>query len=56
VTLDPDFHQARFNLARVYARAGRRADAAATANDLLQRLPAGAPQRSEVERLLAALR
>jgi thioredoxin-like negative regulator of GroEL len=56
VALDPDFHQARFNLARVYARAGRRAEAAATASDLLQRLPAGAPQRSEVERLLAALR
>ena len=28
LTLDPDFHQARFNLAIAFARAGRRADAA----------------------------
>ena len=35
--------------------AGRAADAAATARELLQRLPAGAPQRVEVERLLKAL-
>ena len=26
LTLDPDFHQARFNLARVFARAGQRAE------------------------------
>jgi choline-sulfatase len=56
VTLDPDFHEARFNLARAYARAGRRSDAAAAARDLLRRLPRDAPQRSEVERLLHAVR
>jgi len=56
VTLDPDFHEARFNLARAYARAGRRSDAAAAARDLLRRLPGDAPQRSEVERLLDAVR
>jgi thioredoxin-like negative regulator of GroEL len=52
---DSSLHEARFNLALVYARAGRRADAAATARDLLKRLPANAPQRSEVERLLKAV-
>ena len=56
LTLDPDFHQARFNLARVFARAGQRADAAREAQDLLTRLPANAPQRSEVQRLLDAVR
>jgi cytochrome c-type biogenesis protein CcmH/NrfG len=56
LTLDPDFHQARFNLARVFARAGQRADAAREAQDLLTRLPANAPQRSEVLRLLDAVR
>ena len=56
LTLDPDFHQARFNLALAYARAGRRSDAAREASDLLRRLPASAPQRPEVERLLAAVR
>jgi tetratricopeptide (TPR) repeat protein len=55
VTLDPDFHQARFNLARVYARAGRRSDAAGAAQELLRRLPGDAPQRGEVERLLRAV-
>jgi arylsulfatase A-like enzyme/cytochrome c-type biogenesis protein CcmH/NrfG len=55
VAIDPEFHQARFNLARVYARAGRRADAAAAARELLRRLPGDAPQRAEVERLLAAV-
>ena len=54
LTLDPDFHEARFNLARAYARAGQRADAAREAQDLLTRLPAGAPQRAEVQRLLDA--
>jgi arylsulfatase A-like enzyme/Flp pilus assembly protein TadD len=53
---DPNLHEARFNLALAYARAGRRADAEAAARDLLARLPAGAPQRSEVERLLRSLR
>jgi Tfp pilus assembly protein PilF len=55
VELDPDFHEARFNLARVYARAGQREAAAAQTRELLRRLPADAPQRPEVERLLAAL-
>ena len=56
LTLDPDFHEARFNLARAYARAGQRADAAREAQDLLTRLPASAPQRAEVQRLLDAVR
>lgn len=53
--IDPALNEARFNLARVYARLGRRADAAREAHELLARLPAGAPQRAEVERLLAAV-
>ena len=56
LTLDPLLDAARFNLARVYARAGQRADAAREAQDLLSRLPANAPQRSEVQRLLEAVR
>lgn len=56
VAIDPDFHQARFNLARVLARGGRRADAAREATELLSRLPADAPQRAEVQRLLDAVR
>jgi choline-sulfatase len=56
LTLDPDFHEARFNLARAFARAGRRSDAAREAEELLRRLPSDAPQRAEVTRLLAALR
>ena len=52
LTTDPDLHQARFALAIAFARAGRRADAARTAEELLRRLPANAPQRPEVERLL----
>jgi arylsulfatase A-like enzyme/thioredoxin-like negative regulator of GroEL len=56
VTIDPQFHQARFNLARVYARDGQRVPAAREAQDLLARLPAGAPQRAEVQRLLDAVR
>jgi arylsulfatase A-like enzyme/Tfp pilus assembly protein PilF len=52
VTIDPDFHEARFNLAIAYATAGRRADAAREARALLERLPQTAPQRSEVQRLL----
>jgi tetratricopeptide (TPR) repeat protein len=51
----PDLHQARFALARAYGRAGRRADAAREARELLARLPAAAPQRAEVTRLLAAV-
>ena len=54
--IDPDLHQARFNLARALARAGRRADALKEAETLLQRLPAQAPQRPEVQRLIDALR
>jgi arylsulfatase A-like enzyme/cytochrome c-type biogenesis protein CcmH/NrfG len=54
--IDPQFHQARFNLARAYGRAGQRGDAAREAQELLTRLPADAPQRAEVERLLAAVR
>jgi choline-sulfatase len=49
---DPDLLEARFNLAIAYARAGRRSDAATAARELLARLPATAPQRQEVERLL----
>jgi choline-sulfatase len=56
VTLDPDLHQARFSLAVTYARLGRREDAAREAIELLRRLPQAAPQRPEVERLLAAVR
>jgi cytochrome c-type biogenesis protein CcmH/NrfG len=52
---DPGLHEARFRLAVTYAKAGRRAEAAGTARDLLSRLPADAPQRPEVERLLRAL-
>ncbi len=56
VALDPDFHEARFNLAIAYARAGNRVEAARHAEELLRRLPADAPQRAEVERLLGAVR
>jgi len=52
---DPDLHEARFNLAVAYADAGRRQDAQREARELLARLPANAPQRPEVERLLTAL-
>jgi arylsulfatase A-like enzyme/Tfp pilus assembly protein PilF len=54
--IDPDLHQARFNLARALARLGRRADARTEALALLDRLPPQAPQREEVQRLIAALR
>jgi cytochrome c-type biogenesis protein CcmH/NrfG len=52
---DPGLDEARFNLALAYAKAGRRAEAAAAARALLNRLPPQAPQRSEVERLLRAV-
>jgi tetratricopeptide (TPR) repeat protein len=55
LSLAPDLHQARFALARAYGRAGQRADAAREARQLLARLPPDAPQRPEVERLIAAL-
>ena len=56
LTLDPDLHQARFSLAIAYARAGRREEAAREAATLLKRMPPDAPQRPEVERLLAAVK
>jgi choline-sulfatase len=56
LTLDPDLHQARFGLALAYARTDQRSEAAKEAQELLRRLPPGAPQRPEVERLLAAVR
>jgi arylsulfatase A-like enzyme/thioredoxin-like negative regulator of GroEL len=52
LSIDPDMHQARFALAIAFARAGRRGEAASAAEELLRRLPADAPQRDEVERLL----
>ncbi len=55
LAIDPDLHEARFNLALVYARAGDRASARAQAQQLLRRLPADAPQRSEIERLIRAV-
>jgi Flp pilus assembly protein TadD len=54
IAADPDF-LGPLNLALVYGRAGRVADAKTTAQELLARLPPQAPQRSEVERLLRAL-
>jgi cytochrome c-type biogenesis protein CcmH/NrfG len=56
LAIDPEFHEARFNLALAYARAGNRVEASREAEALLHRLPADAPQRPEVERLLAAVR
>jgi choline-sulfatase len=55
VSLDPEFHQARFYLALAYARAGQRDEAAREARTLLERLPPTAPQRAEVDRLLRAV-
>jgi arylsulfatase A-like enzyme/Flp pilus assembly protein TadD len=56
LAIDPDLHQARFSLAIAYARVNQRADAAREAQELLRRLPPNAPQRPEIERLLAAVR
>jgi cytochrome c-type biogenesis protein CcmH/NrfG len=53
---EPRLLPARFALARALARAGDRAGALAEALDLLARLPPGAPQRPEVERLVTALK
>jgi tetratricopeptide (TPR) repeat protein len=53
--IDPDLHEARFNLALSYARAGDREGARREAEALLDRLPPDAPQRPEVERLVRAL-
>ncbi|MBA3885154.1 MAG: sulfatase-like hydrolase/transferase [Acidobacteria bacterium] len=55
LSIDAAFHEARFNLAIAYARAGQRERAADQARELLARLPPGAPQRSEVQRLLDEL-
>lgn len=52
----PDLHEARFALVRAYARDGNRAAAAREAEELLKRMPTDAPQRAEVERLLAVVR
>jgi len=54
--IDPDLHQARFGLAIALAESGRRAEAVTQTEELLRRLPSSAPQRAEVERLLATLR
>lgn len=56
LVLDPDLHHARFALAIARARTGDRAGADRDAVELLKRLPPGAPQRPEVERLRSALR
>lgn len=53
---DPQLLAARFALARALARTGDRAGALAEARELLAQIPAGAPQRPEVERLISALR
>jgi putative thioredoxin len=55
IATDPEFHEARFNLALAFARSGDRDAAAREARELLKRLPADAPQRSEVTRLLQAV-
>ena len=56
LAIDPDLHQARFGLAIALAESGRRGEAIAQTEELLRRLPSTAPQRAEVERLLATLR
>jgi arylsulfatase A-like enzyme len=56
VALDPEFNEARFNLARAYAHAGRFDSAEREGVELLSRLPPDAPQRPEVMRLIAAVR
>ena len=55
LTLDPEFDEARFNLALAHLRAGQREDAAIEATELLKRLPPDAPQRAEVTRMLSSL-
>jgi cytochrome c-type biogenesis protein CcmH/NrfG len=53
---DPDLHEARFVLARALARDGQIDAARTQARTLLARLPPGAPQRPEVQRLVDTLR
>ncbi len=53
---DAQLLEARFALARALARSGDPQRAAAEARTLLDQLPAGSPQRAEVERLLAAIK
>lgn len=53
---DPGLLEARFALARALGRSGDRASALVEATILLSKLPYGAPQRAEVERLIASLR
>src|SRR5574340_252650 len=55
LAIDPGLDEARFNLAIAFARAGRSEEARKNAQVLLERLPASAPQRSEIERLLRSL-
>ena len=53
---DSNLLEARFALARALGRVGRRDEAAAEAQRLLQQLRPNAPQRPEVQRLIEALR
>jgi tetratricopeptide (TPR) repeat protein len=55
LTADPNLHEARFNLALAYARLGRKTEAREAAEELLRRLPPNAPQRPEVQRLIASI-
>jgi cytochrome c-type biogenesis protein CcmH/NrfG len=56
LSLDPGLHQARFNLAVAYAKAGRRAEARAEAGALLARLPTNATERPDLERFIRELK
>jgi choline-sulfatase len=56
LAIEPRLLEARFALARSLALSGDRTGALAEAERLHTQLPSGAPQRPEVERLLAALR
>ena len=56
LSLDPEFDEARFNLALAHLRAGQKDEAAKESAELLRRLPPDAPQRAEVERLRSAAR
>ena len=54
--LDAGLLEARFGLARALAQFGDRVGALVEARRLFAQLPAGAPQRAEVERLITALK